>query len=171
MWQSDGWPQIMMSADGSIGLGRSIGWSVGRSVGKREESKIKREKDRDREERTGVGSGPGWWYVVRQGRGLTRHCSRARIRARAARIRRRAYPALVHVRRHRYSQSRKLDKETRVVRDRRSRPRHGVGRMTVEFRTGSTPISRGLIAAPRTSVKSIPEVIFESVLNRYRRSW
>lgn len=47
--------------------------------------------------------------MVRQGRGLTRHCSRARIRAHAARIRRRAYPALVHVRRHRYSQSRKRD--------------------------------------------------------------
>lgn len=50
--------------------------------------------------------------MVRQGRGLTRHCSRARIRAHAARIRQRAYPALVHVRRHRYSQSRKRDKGT-----------------------------------------------------------
>lgn len=79
--------------------------------------------------------------MVRQGRGLTRHCSRTRIRAHAARIRRRAYPALVHVRRHRYSQSRKRDEGKSGARPKiAAAPR---GRVTVEFRTGSTPISRG----------------------------
>lgn len=93
------------SADGSIGLDRLVGWSVGRLIRENREKEREREREENRYR--------FWtWMVVRDAAGPG---ADAILLAGAYMRARRAHPATRisgprHVRWHRYSQSRKRDK-------------------------------------------------------------